>query len=458
MPASLLLLLVAGLSLIGWTAGVARGRGLPAVAGSPVRPLPGPFGWYVGAWVAAPPLLFLSLWAVLSPALVTDTVLATPAAVQLPTSGFQRATLLAEARALGAGESADAFHPIARALAPAYAAAQARYDALATAAVLALALAGGAWAAARVRPGFAAAPHVERMVAALLLAAALAALLTTAGIAASLLWESARFFGHVSAADFLFGTRWSPGAVDPADPGASLGAVPLFWGTFLTGGVIAMGVAVPLGLMSAIYLTQYAAPSTRRRLKPLLEVLAGVPSVVYGYFAALTVAPAVRRLGLAMGIADASAESALAAGLVMGVMIIPLVSSVTDDSLAAVSAEMRDASLALGATRSETVMQVLLPAALPGVMAGVLLAVSRAVGETMIAVMAASGAASLSANPFRGATTVTRQVVDLLTGEAVFDSPKTLAAFALGLTLFVATLLMNVAALGIVKRHRDRYA
>jgi phosphate transport system permease protein len=296
------------------------------------------------------------------------------------------------------------------------------------------------------------------MVAALLLVAALAALLTTAGIAATLLWESARFFRHVAPADFLFGTRWSPGAVDPANPGAALGAVPLFWGTFLTGGVIAMAVAVPLGLMSAIYLTQYAAPAARRRLKPLLEVLAGIPSVVYGYFAALTVAPAIRRLGLSLGIADASAESALAAGLVMGVMIIPFVSSIADDSLAAVSDEMRDASLALGATRSETVAQVLLPAALPGVMGGVLLAVSRALGETMIVVMAASGAASLSANPFHGATTVTRQIVDLLTGEAAFDSPRTLAAFALGLTLFVATLLMNVAALRIVKRYRDAYA
>jgi len=461
MGAGLLLLLVAGLAVIGWAAGVARGRWLRAAPGTGTgkgRQLAPPFGWYAALWVAGPPLVFVAAWAAFGPALVTDAVLRTPDAVQLPPPGFARATLLAEARALGLGRSADAFHPLARALAPAYAAAQARYDALAVAATLMLALAGGAWAASRLRPGFLPRPHVERAVGRILLAAALAALLTTLGIAASLLWESLRFFAIVSPADFLFGTRWSPGAVDGADPGAALGAVPLFWGTFLIGGAIAMAVAVPLGLFSAIWLTQYAAPAVRRRLKPTLEVLAGVPTVVYGYFAALTVGPAIRDLGAGLGIADASAESALATGLVMGVMIVPLVSSVADDSLVAVPADLRDASLALGATASETVRRVLLPAALPGVMGGVLLAISRAVGETMIAVMAASGAATLSANPFRGATTVTRQIVDLLTGEAAFDSPKTLAAFALGLTLFVATLLLNVVALVTVKRFKETYA
>ena len=273
----------------------------------------------------------------------------------------------------------------------------------------------------------------------------------------SLLWESARFFGQVSPLAFLFGTHWSPQTLDPADPGATLGALPLFWGSFFIGAVIAMAVAVPLGLLSAVYLTQYAKPRTRAWLKPTLEVLAGIPTVVYGYFAALTVAPAVRELGVALGSASSSGESALSAGLVMGVMIIPYVSSTSDDALGAVPAELGEASLALGATTWETVRHVLLPAAMPGVVGGVLLAVSRALGETMIAVMAASALATLSADPFAPATTVTRQIVDLLTGEAAFDGPKTLAAFALGLVLFVGTLLLNVVALRTVRRFRLAY-
>jgi len=214
---------------------------------------------------------------------------------------------------------------------------------------------------------------------------------------------------------------------------------------------------VPLGLMSAIYLTQYAPARLRSWLKPILEILAGVPTVVYGYFAALTVAPVVRDFGLSIGIGSASSESALAAGSVMGIMIIPFVSSMADDSIAAVPQAMRDGSLAMGATTSETIGKVLLPAALPGVMGGVLLAVSRAIGETMIVVMAAGLAANLTLNPFASVTTVTTQIVFLLTGEQEFDSPKTLAAFALGLSLFLITLLLNLIALHIVRRYREQY-
>jgi phosphate transport system permease protein len=221
--------------------------------------------------------------------------------------------------------------------------------------------------------------------------------------------------------------------------------------------LIAMIVAIPLGLMSAIYLTQYAAPKVRSVVKPLLEILAGVPTVVYGYFAALTLAPAVRELGITLGVSSASSESALAAGLVMGVMIIPFVSSMADDSIAAVPQAMRDGSLALGATRSETIRKVLLPAALPGVVGGVLLAVSRAIGETMIVVMAAGLAANLTANPFASVTTVTVQIVQLLTGDQEFDSAKTLAAFALGLVLFLITLALNLIALTFVRRYRETY-
>jgi phosphate transport system permease protein len=244
---------------------------------------------------------------------------------------------------------------------------------------------------------------------------------------------------------------------DQAGSSGAFGSVPLLWGTFFIGGIIAMIVAVPLGLMSAIYLTQYAAPRVRAWLKPILEILAGVPTVVYGYFAALTVAPVVRDFGLSIGVTSASSESALAAGSVMGIMIIPFVSSMADDSIAAVPQAMRDGSLAMGATKSETIRKVLLPAALPGVMGGILLAVSRAIGETMIVVMAAGLAANLTLNPFASVTTVTTQIVGLLTGEQEFDSPKTLAAFALGLALFLVTLLLNLIALHIVRRFQEQY-
>jgi phosphate transport system permease protein len=218
-----------------------------------------------------------------------------------------------------------------------------------------------------------------------------------------------------------------------------------------------MIVAVPLGLMAAIYLTQYADARVRRVLKPMLELLAGVPTVVYGFFAALIVAPAVRDFGVWLGISNASGESALAAGLVMGIMIIPFVSSMTDDALMAVPAEMRDGSYAMGATRAETVTRVLVPAALPGITGGVLLAVSRAIGETMIVVMAAGLAAKLTINPFDSVTTVSAQIVALLTGDQEFDSAKTLSAFALGLVLFIITLLLNIYALSVVRNYREAY-
>jgi phosphate transport system permease protein len=221
--------------------------------------------------------------------------------------------------------------------------------------------------------------------------------------------------------------------------------------------VIAMIVAIPLGLMSAIWLTQYADWRVRRAIKPILEILAGIPTVVYGYFAALTVAPLIRRLAAGLGESNASSESALAAGLVMGVMIIPFVSSMADDSLAAVPAAMRDGSLAMGATRSETIRRVLLPAALPGIVAGVILAVSRAIGETMIVVMAAGASARLTADPFASMTTVTYQIVQLLTGDQEFDTPKTLSAFALGLVLFLVTFVLNIVALRVVRRFREAY-
>lgn len=452
-----LLFLLAALGLIGWVVARSRAQRFRGTGRQRSSALPLHYGWFVALWIVVPPLLFLAVWSFTSPALVTDAVTGTPAAAALPAPGFERSATLAEARDIAEGRLRGAFHPLAEVLAPAYRAAQDRFDWIATAVALLLAFAGGSLAFLRVRPGFSARTHVERVVMGLLLAASLIAILTTLGIIASLLFESARFFAVVPATDFLFGTHWSPQVIDPGDPGANLGAVPLFWGTFFIGAVIAMMVAIPFGLMSAIYLTQYATPRARRWMKPLLEVLAGVPTVVYGYFAALTVAPAVRDLGVTIGVSWASSESALAAGLVMGIMIIPFVSSMADDSLAAVPSSMRDGSLAMGATSSETIRRVLVPAALPGVVGGVLLAVSRAIGETMIVVMAASGVATLTLNPFASSTTVTKQIVDLLTGEAEFDSAKTLAAFALGLTLFAITFLLNVVALVVVRRYREAY-
>lgn len=283
------------------------------------------------------------------------------------------------------------------------------------------------------------------------------AILVTVGIVLSLLFESGRFFAKVPLSNF-FGAHWSPQTAMRADQVGSsgdFGSLPLFFGTGVIS-ALAMFVAVPIGLMAAIYLTQYASSGMRKILKPVLEILAGVPTVVYGFFAAITVAPQVRRLGEALGL-PASSESALAAGLVMGVMIIPFMSSLSDDAITAVPASMRDGSLALGATPSETIRKVLVPAALPGIVGGFLLAVSRAIGETMIVVMAAGLAANITFNPFASVTTVTTQIVAVLTGDQEFDSPKTLSAFALGLVLFLMTLVLNVVALRVVKKYREAY-
>ena len=274
----------------------------------------------------------------------------------------------------------------------------------------------------------------------------------------SVLFESILFFQQVNFFEFITGSKWSPQTairVDQVGSSGSFGAIPLFTGTLLIS-VIALIVAVPLGLMSAIYLSEYASNRVRSTVKPLLEILAGIPTVVYGFFAALTVAPAIRNFGENIGL-SVSSESALAAGTVMGIMIIPFVSSLSDDVITAVPQSMRDASFGLGATQSETIRKVVIPAALPGIVGSVLLAASRAIGETMIVVMAAGLAANLTANPLEAVTTVTVQIVTLLTGDQEFDSAKTLAAFALGLMLFVTTLLLNVIALYTVRRYREQY-
>ena len=332
---------------------------------------------------------------------------------------------------------------------------------LKTVTVLALSLIGGMLAYRMINPDFRSRNAVERIVMTILAASSAIAILTTIGIVFSVIFESMRFFALVPVSEFLFGTTWNPQfeGAERAGSGqmglATYGSVPLFAGTFLIS-VVALSVSVPVGLFSAIYLSEYATPRVRSVVKPLMELLAGVPTVVYGFFAALTVAPFIRASGMSLGL-DVASESALAAGLVMGIMIIPFVSSLSDDVINAVPQALRDAAYGLGSTRSETVRQVVLPAALPGIVAAVLLAVSRAVGETMIVVMAAGLAANLSLNPLDAVTTVTSQIVTILVGDQEFESAKTLSAFALALTLIVITLGLNFIALQIVKKYREQY-
>ncbi|WP_426693531.1 phosphate ABC transporter permease subunit PstC [Sphingomonas sediminicola] len=441
--------------------GIAFNRARQLRAGGRLHSLPVYHGIHAALWVVVPALLVLAAWSPMQTRLVDQAVLSSPEGKALPDFEMQRDSILDEARQIAHHEIETGFNPESTSLAPRVAEAEGRYALIGGIAAILIALGAAGVLLLRKRDReFRARTSVERWMNGLLIGASLIAIFTTLGIVLSLLFESLRFFQLVPITDFLFGLSWSPQMAIRADQAGSSGAfgsIPLFWGTILIGAIIAMIVAIPLGLMSAIYLTQYASQRARAVIKPVLEILAGVPTVVYGYFAALTVAPWIREVGISLGIESASSESALAAGLVMGIMIIPFVSSMADDSIAAVPQAMSDGSLALGATKSETIRKVLLPAALPGVVGGVLLAVSRAIGETMIVVMAAGLAANLTANPFESVTTVTVQIVQLLTGDQEFDSAKTLAAFALGLVLFLITLVLNLIALTVVRRYREAY-
>jgi phosphate transport system permease protein len=455
---STLLIALIALTVAGYFAG--RRRVIAqALAGSAFHSLPGYYGAYVALWCAVPALVLFAIWHVVEPALVRSEVIAA-LPTELTSQPAERVGLIYnDIRNLVDGNAT------AEAPSAAVSAAAARYVELhnasryALTAVLLLLAAGAlSWARHRVRPTLRARVHVENAVAWLLVGASTIAILTIIGIFFSVLVEALRFFRQVAPLDFLFGLSWSPQTAIRADQVGSsgaFGAVPLFTGTMLISG-IAMLVAVPVGLMSAIYLSEYANRRVRAYAKPMLEVLAGIPTVVYGYFAALTVGPFLRQIGEGLGLQVAS-ESALGAGLVMGIMIIPFVSSLSDDVINAVPNALREGAYGLGATHSETIRSVVLPAALPGIVGGVLLAVSRAIGETMIVVMAAGLAANLTANPFAAVTTVTVQIVTLLIGDQEFDSPKTLAAFALGLVLFLITLVLNVIALRVVRRYREQY-
>ena len=324
--------------------------------------------------------------------------------------------------------------------------------------ILIVMILGVMFASRKLQPSFPAQQSIENYVKYFLFFCSSVAVLTTVGIVFSLLFESLRFFSDVSVVEFLFGTKWYPYIpIREGQSGSqgSFGAVPIFAGTFLIM-IVAMCVATPIGLFTAIYLAEYASPRVRRIIKPLLEILAGVPTIVYGFFAFVTVAPFVKTFGQSLGI-DASPTSALAAGLVMGIMIIPFISSLSDDVINSVPQSLREGSLGIGANKAETINRVILPAALPGIVGAFLLGVSRAIGETMIVVVAAGTAPNLTANPFENVTTVTVQIVIALIGDQEFDDPRTLSAFALGLVLFVITLILNIFALRIVKKYRERY-
>jgi phosphate transport system permease protein len=455
MQTSTLFVIILGLSLLAYYTGLRRAQ--HRRSSERLLALPSHYGYMTALLSALPAVTLLLAWSIFEPAYLNQQIVLHLPAEALDQSA-DRINLVVNNVQLMIADGSFADDPLLSPAANAYLEARHNSRLLITALIILLGLSGVVFALSRYLTRQHARQRVEAIVRVFLMACSGVAIFTTLGIVLSVLFEAMRFFDSVPIADFMFGTNWSPQTAIRADQvgsSGSFGAVPLFVGTLLIS-LIALIIAVPVGLMTAIYLSEYATRRFRAIAKPLLEVLAGIPTEVYGFFAALTVAPFIRNAGEAIGLGVAS-ESALAAGIVMGVMIIPFVSSLSDDVISAVPQAMRDGSLALGATRSETIKQVIIPAALPGIVGGVLLAASRAIGETMIVVMAAGLAARLTINPLEAVTTVTVQIVTLLTGDQEFDSPKTLAAFALGLMLFVSTLLLNVIALHIVRKYREQY-
>lgn len=420
--------------------------------------LPAYHGWHLALLAVVPAFLVSAVWSIVSPEIIDGLVAARASDALAGASQLEINSFLRDVRAIvfGGIVAQDALER--------QAGAEHMRSLYATSSILllgvsALLVAAGlyfGWQRISVR--YRARHKIEAFVLALLIISSVIAIITTFGIVISLIFESLRFFAQVPFYEFLFGLQWSPQMALRADQVGSsgaFGAIPLFAGSLLIT-AIALSVAVPVGLFAAIYLSDYASSSVRGIAKPVLEILAGIPTVVYGFFAALTVAPFFRDTGNAIGL-DVSSESALAAGVVMGIMIIPFVSSLSDDVINAVPQSLRDGSMGLGATKSETMRKVVLPAALPGIVSAVILAFSRAIGETMIVVMAAGLAANLTINPLEAVTTVTVQIATLLVGDQEFDSPKTLAAFALGLVLFCVTLTLNMIALRIVQKYREQY-
>jgi phosphate transport system permease protein len=446
------------LALVAYMLG--RHKALASVDGNirHLHSLPSYYGYYAAIWCALPALVVIVLWSIFDGAIIKALVIANLPSGISELSQDRLSLFMTDVMNTLAGNFSTGASPEVQAAADHYSRLSSISGWALTVISLAIAILGLWYARQTIVPRLRSREIVERLTMVAMIAAAAVAIVTTVGIVLSLLFEAMRFFNSVPITEFLFGLEWSPQMAIRADQVGSsgaFGAVPVFAGTLLIT-LIAMCVAVPTGLLSAIYMSEYATPRVRSFAKPMLEILAGIPTVVYGFFAALTVAPFFRGLGEAVGL-GVSSESALAAGVVMGVMIIPFVSSLSDDVITAVPRSLREGSYGLGATQSETILKVVLPAALPGIVGAVLLAVSRAIGETMIVVMAAGLAANLTANPFEAVTTVTVQIVTLLVGDQEFDSPKTLAAFALGLLLFCVTLALNVIALAVVRKYREKY-
>ncbi|NIL92845.1 MAG: phosphate ABC transporter permease subunit PstC [Woeseiaceae bacterium] len=461
MQSTTLVLVLVAMACVAFYTGRERSYALAGGRGKirKLHSLPAYYGYYAAIWTLLPALGLILLWISIEPRIIFALVVQGLPEAERGMSPGELDLLFNNIRNLAAGGAGfgdvDTAFRDAAARHQEYLATSRR---LLSGLVIGLAALGGTLAWRRISPRFRARTSVEYVISRCLIVASSIAVFTTVGIVLSVLFEAIRFFQEVPVTEFLFGLNWSPQTAIRADQvgsSGSFGAVPLFAGTLLIT-AIAMLFAVPVGLMTAIYLAEYSSKRVRAITKPVLEILAGIPTVVYGFFAALTVAPFVRRAGESMGL-DVASESALAAGLVMGIMIIPLISSLSDDAIHAVPRAMRDGALGLGSTRSEAMINVILPAALPGIVGGILLAISRAIGETMIVVMAAGLAANLTANPFEAVTTVTVQIVTLLVGDQEFDSAKTLAAFALGLVLFVATLGLNVIGLQVVRRYREQY-
>ncbi|MET1219473.1 MAG: phosphate ABC transporter permease subunit PstC [Glaciecola sp.] len=464
MSTSSLALVIIGIALVSYYLGLQRAI---KVAGGRQKvrdlvSLPSHYGLLTAFWCGLPALLFLLLWSAIEgtviDALLLQHITATSEFVADQNNSLSINNIKIYAERLLLAQDVSAATVLELQHAEYFIALSNKAVWLKTLLTIVIAVGCVATILAKIKHAFHARNNLERIISVLLFCCSAIALLTTIGIVMSVLFESIAFFAKVPVTEFLFGTQWSPQIAMRADQvggSGAFGAIPLFVGTILIS-TIAMFLAIPVGLMIAIYLSQYASQRLRSIAKPMLEILAGVPTVVYGFFAALTVAPLIRDFGIMIDLPIA-AESALAAGLVMGIMIIPFVSSLSEDALTAVPTALRDGSLGMGATPSETIKKVLLPAAIPGIVGAILLAISRAIGETMIVVMAAGLAANLTFNPIESVTTVTVQIVSLLKGDQEFDSAKTLAAFALGLMLFITTLALNVAALKIVRKYREQY-
>lgn len=418
---------------------------------------PGYYGALVALWCGIPAFLILLVWNIIEPSILTHVVLNNiPANIAESLDPASTGVLVDRVQAIASGfgvsDTPVAYEMVA-------AGQLAKFETIATFAKIVLvicsALAGLIWAKKRISDQFRARNQVEKIMNISLALCSGVAILTTVGIVMSMFSEALRFFQFVNPFDFFFGTEWNPGFSTSGNAEGSYGLLPLLWGTLMVSG-IALLVAVPVGLMIAIYLAEYASSSFRAWAKPAIEVLAGIPTIVYGVFALMIIGPFAKQAGAYIGL-DINATSALTAGFVMGIMIIPFVSSLSDDIITQVPRSLRDGSLGLGATKSETIRQVVLPAALPGIIGAFLLAASRAIGETMIVVLAAGNSPLLHINPLEAVSTVTITIVNQLTGDTDFASPQALVAFALGLTLFVITLGLNIVALYIVRKYREQY-